>query len=66
MKQGILYINQDGRYAIDDYTYFTCGSAIELEINGRWTETTIEHANGEYYAVGFQGLNLVGYKARTK
>ena len=66
MKQGILYVNQDGRYAIDDYIYFTCGSSLEIEINGTWVKTSIEAHNGNYYAVGLKGLNLIGKKARVE
>lgn len=66
MKEGILYINNDGRYAISNFIYFTCGDNIEIEINGTWVETRIEAKNSEYYAVGLEGLNLVGKKARVK
>lgn len=66
MKEGILYINQDGRYAISDYICFTCGSSFEIEINGTWVKTCIEAENGNYYAVGLKGLNLVGKKVRIE
>ena len=64
MQEGIIYKNQDGRYAISDYIYFTCGDTLELEINGTWVKTCIEAIDGEYYAVGLKGLDLVGFKAR--
>ena len=63
MKQGKLYKNADGRYAIDEWTFFTCGSSIKIRIHGQWEETTIEHDGFDYYAVGFKGLNLEGLTA---
>lgn len=64
MKEGTIFKNQEGRFAIDNYTYFTCGSVLEIKINGTWIKTRIEADNGEYYAVGLKGLNLIGLKAR--
>jgi hypothetical protein len=66
-KEGKLYLNSDGRLAIDDWTYFTCGSAIELKICGQWIKTSIEHKNGEYYAVGlkYKQSDLIGMIARV-
>jgi hypothetical protein len=68
MKEGKLYLNSDGRLAIDDRTYFTCGSSIELKICGQWIKTRIESdANGKYYAIGlkYKQSDLVGMIARV-
>jgi len=32
MTEGILYKNEFGKYEIDDFHYFSCGSCIELLI----------------------------------
>jgi hypothetical protein len=67
-KEGKLYLNRDGRLAIDDRTYFTCGSSIELKICGQWIKTIIEgDANGKYYAVGlkYKQSDLIGIIARV-
>jgi hypothetical protein len=68
LKEGKLYLNSDGRLAIDDWTYFTCGSAIELKICGQWIKTRIEgDGNGKYYAVGlkYKQSDLIGMIARV-
>jgi len=36
--EGILYVNSDGRYAIDDYHALHCGSSVELNVCGKWLE----------------------------
>lgn len=64
-KEGRLYVNYEGRYALDDLTYFTCGSSIEIFFNGSWLNTTIEHDSKQYYAVGLKGISLAGLLARV-
>ena len=63
MKQGKLFRNPDGRYAIDEWRFFTCGTVIELRIHGEWVKTSIEHDGNDYYAVGFKGITLEGLTA---
>ena len=65
MSEGKLYKNSCGRYEIDDWTEFTCGDVLELELCGTWVRTRIEHDGVDYYAVGLKGLKLDGLKART-
>ncbi len=60
---GKLYLNRDGRPALDDWTYFTCGSPIMIKIGANWVKTTIEHDGTRYYAVGYKGLTLPGLTA---
>jgi len=64
-KEGRLYLNFEKRYALDDLTYFTCGSPIEIFFNGSWFRTRIEHDSKQYYAVGLKGICLVGLLARV-
>jgi hypothetical protein len=66
--EGKLYLNNSKRLAINEWTYFTCGSAIELKICGQWIKTRIEaDANGKYYAVGlkYKQSDLIGIIARV-
>ena len=69
MKQGKLFVNEIGRYAIDEHTQLHCGDVVELSLDGvHWFETAIEHAdcyNG-YYAVENPDLNLKGLYCRIK
>lgn len=63
--EGKLYLNADGRPALDEWTYFTCGSPISIKIQHQWINTTIEHDGTRYYAVGLKGLPLEGLTARA-
>lgn len=48
----------DGWYEIEDhFTYFTSGSPIEVWSEGAesFVRTRVEHNQGDYYAVGFEG-----------
>lgn len=65
--EGILYVDSNGRYAIDDYHVLCCGSCVELYVCGKWLKTSIEaDSNGRYYAVGLKGLPLAGVLARVR
>lgn len=64
MKEGKLYKNDCGKYEIDDWEWFSCGSVIELCLCGTWVRTRIEHDGNDYYAVGLKGLKLDGLLAR--
>lgn len=65
--EGILYVNSDGRYAIDEYHVLRCGSSVQLYVCGKWLKTSIEaDSNGRYYAVGLKGLPLAGVTARVR
>ena len=43
------------------------GSAFELYVNGKWVKTHMEHSDrlGGYYAVGLEGIALLGKLARV-
>lgn len=66
-KKGNLYQQADGRYAIDEYTYFTSGSPIEMylydpyEEKNIWCEGRVESRytdNGSvYYFLNSDGEN---------
>ncbi|MEG9430196.1 MAG: DUF5348 domain-containing protein [Christensenellaceae bacterium] len=67
MKEGILFVNDNGRYQIAGRHELTCGNAFEIELNGVWVPTAIEHTDGcqfGYYAIGLMGLPLKGKKVR--
>lgn len=40
-KTGRLYKQNDGRYAIDQENYFTCGSALEMLLYDSWEEKEV-------------------------
>lgn len=66
--EGRLVKRSDGRYEIEDhFTYFTSGSPIEVWSEGAesFVRTRVEHTQGDYYAVGFEGP-LEGRLARTR
>lgn len=65
-RQGVLKKNTCGRYEIDCWTELTCGTVVELFINGAWVKTRIEHDGNDYYAVGQKGLTLEGVTARVE
>ena len=64
MKQGKLYKNEFGKFEIDEWHWFSCGSRIELLLCDVWVCTRIEHDGNDYYAVGLKGLKLDGLIAR--
>lgn len=42
MKEGILRKNQQGRYALEDGYYWTCGDYIELYYDDEWLKGRVE------------------------
>lgn len=65
--EGVLYVNENARLAVDEWHELHCGWGVELKLCGKWLKTRIEaDNNGEYYAVGLKGLPLVGVKARVR
>ena len=68
LKEGKLYVNENGRMAIDERTEFHCGDPISVCVMGVWLDTRIEMTfdTDEWYAVGLRGMSLVGVLARCK
>lgn len=48
MAQGYLWMQENGRYAVDG-DELTAGRGIEVEIGGKWLPMRIEHDGEEYY-----------------
>lgn len=75
-----LHMNASGRYETDKGHYYTSGSCIEFmrveEVHNYnadkwedayiWTTSRVESRNGEYYIVGFSGVELSGLKVRVR
>ncbi|MCW1929553.1 DUF5348 domain-containing protein [Bhargavaea beijingensis] len=73
VAEGSLYLNDAGRYAIDDDTYLTSGEVCEILIDDkfdggqRWVKTRIESDGNDYYAVGLgKDWPLDGLYARVR
>jgi hypothetical protein len=67
MKQGKLYLNEIGRYAIDEYTELKSGDIVEVSLDDKnWLKTAIEHADyhGGYYATINPKMSLKGLYCR--
>lgn len=73
--QGNLYKNSAGRYAIDEDTYFTSGSRIEVFIpsdympnGGAWILTSVEHGGpqNDYYLTRSSRIPMLGLMARLR
>lgn len=67
--KGILTKRSDGRFGIaETEIYFTSGSSIEIwdDEDKQYYTTTIEHTNGDYYAVSFPGVSLEGTAVRAR
>ena len=70
IRQGILRLNSSGLYVIgdphdpDNYCEFTCGSPLEIYLNGIWVPTRFEWGDSGYYLVGLNNLDINGLKAR--
>ena len=71
MQQGNLKLNSIGRYEIGDrdvdpenYFEFTCGSALEVCLNGIWVPTRFECGVEGYYLSGLKRIAINGLKAR--
>ncbi len=67
MKQGKLYLNSIGRYAIDEQTELRSGDIVEISLDGvNWLKTAIEHeiSYGGYYATINPKISLKGLYCR--
>lgn len=54
----------DIRFGLDSYYGgLHCGQGLDVLINGRWIETSIEKAQ-DWYLVGIQTRDLVGLRVR--
>ena len=55
-KEGRLFLNENGRLALDADTEFHCGDVVDLLIGNVYITTRIEmNERGEWYFVGFKG-----------
>ncbi len=63
-REGKLYRNEQGKFEIDEWHWFSCGCTVDLCLCGTWVHTRIEHDGDDYYAVGLKGLQLDGLLAR--
>ena len=71
VKEGLLYLNSQGRYNLDTMPefYFTCGNIIELAVEGQWQSGRVEHDDKDYYFCSYEGKNIPlreGMKARIR
>lgn len=66
-----LHLNTSGRYE-DDYYEYTSGSGIEFLLADNcstpcWVHSRVEvDDDGNYYIVGYKGLNMNGLETRTR
>jgi hypothetical protein len=61
----------NGKYAIDDENYFSCGYPIEVYNKGQWQIGKVEYSNkyGGYYFYNHDGENTPlkeGLRVRTR
>ncbi|MNI72834.1 hypothetical protein D3C73_1287990 [compost metagenome] len=71
LKEGVLRKRPDGRYGLQDGTYFTSGGSIEYLLvepgeDARWVSSQVEHDGEDYCIVGRKGLSLQGLRVRIK
>lgn len=71
LKEGVLHKRSDGRYGLQDGTYFTSGGSIEYLLTepgggARWVSSRVEHDGEDYCIVGRKGLSLQGLRVRVK
>lgn len=55
MIQGKLSLQENGRYAI--YYEFTSGDSLEVFVDGKWQQTSVESSKGEYYLTNGHPIN---------
>lgn len=68
---GELYKMNNGKWAIDEENYFSCGYPVEIynKDEQEWQAGRIENTNGEYYFYNYDSSNLdlyEGIKARIR
>lgn len=71
LKEGVLHKRPDGRYGLQDGTYFSSSGYIEYLLtepgeDARWVSSRIEHNGEDYCIVGRKGLSLQGLRVRIK
>ncbi len=69
--EGSLVLNSQGRFNLDtaENLYFTCGSPIEMFIEGEWHNGLVEHNGESYYFYCYDKDDTVieeGMKARIR
>ena len=52
MHEGRLIKRSDGRYALDDGWYWTCGDYMELYYDNEWLVGRVEYSTGYYFTDG--------------
>jgi len=55
MIQGKLSLQENGRYAI--HYEFTSGDSLEVFVDGKWQQTSVESSKGEYYLTNGQPID---------
>ncbi|MEK3684901.1 DUF5348 domain-containing protein [Paenibacillus sp. FSL R10-2736] len=71
LKEGVLYKRSDGRYGLQDGTYFSSSGYIEYLLtepgeDTRWVSSRVEHNGEDYYIVVKPELSLDGQRVRVK
>lgn len=71
LKEGILLKRPDGRYGLQDGTYFSSSGSIEYlhtepGEDSRWVSSRIEHNGEDYCIIGRKELPLQGLLVRIK
>ncbi|MEK3762650.1 DUF5348 domain-containing protein [Paenibacillus sp. FSL P4-0338] len=71
LKEGVLHKRSDGRYGLQDGTYFSSSGYIEYLLtepgeDARWVSSRIEHNGEDYFIVGRKELPLQGLRVRIK
>lgn len=71
LKEGVLHKRSDGRYGLQDGTYFSSSGYIEYLLtepggDARWVSSRVEHDGEDYCIVGRKGLSLQGLRVRVK
>ncbi len=71
LKEGFLHKRSDGRYGLQDGTYFTSGGTIEYLLtepgeDARWVNSRIEHDGTDYCIVANPKLSMEGLRVRVK
>lgn len=70
--EGILHVNQNGRYETEHGDYYTSGSSIEVYLYDRfddvwkWVISSVEHNDNGYYIVNYPNVNMEGLKVRRR
>ena len=69
---GILHLQKDGRYGLDNGDYYTSGNSIEVLVYDefseckKWVSTRVEHDGKDYYIVGYKGVSMEGLTVRQR